>query len=44
MALRLAAFTKNGENPNYLAFLRGVEKVAAAVGATATRQDPAANA
>ncbi|MBR0661890.1 sugar ABC transporter substrate-binding protein [Neoroseomonas oryzicola] len=41
MALRLAAFTKNGENPNYLAFLRGVEKVAAAVGATATRHFPA---
>ena len=37
MAFRLAAFTKNGENPNYQAFLRGVEKVAEAVGATATR-------
>ncbi len=40
MPLRLAAFTKNGENPNYQAFLRGVEKVAAAVGAMATRHFP----
>ena len=41
MAFRLAAFTKNGENPNYQAFLRGVEKVAEAVGVTATRHFPA---
>lgn len=41
MTFRLAAFTKNGENPNYQAFLLGVEKVAAAVGATATRHFPA---
>ena len=41
MAIRLAAFTKNGENPNYQAFLRGVERAAAAEGATATRHFPA---
>lgn len=41
MALRLAAFTKNGVNPNYQAFLRGVERAAAAEGATATRHVPA---
>ncbi len=41
MALRLAAFTKNGVNPNYQAFLLGVEKAAAAEGATATRHFPA---
>jgi len=41
VALRLAAFTKNGENPNYQAFLLGVEKAAAAEGATATRHFPA---
>lgn len=40
MAIRLAAFTKNGENPNYQAFLRGVERVATAVGAVATRHIP----
>lgn len=38
---RLAAFTKNGVNPNYQAFLLGVEKAAAAEGATATRHFPA---
>ncbi|MEO3474531.1 sugar ABC transporter substrate-binding protein [Roseomonas sp. CAU 1739] len=37
MARRLAAFTKNGVNPNYQAFLLGVERAAAAEGATATR-------
>ena len=41
MAIRLAAFTKNGENPNYQAFLRGVERAAAAEGATAMRHFPA---
>ena len=41
MAIRLAAFTKNGENPNYQAFLRGVERAAAAEGAAATRHFPA---
>ena len=41
MAIRLAAFTKNGENPNYQAFLRGVERAAAAEGATAKRHFPA---
>lgn len=41
MAIRLAAFTKNGVNPNYQAFLRGVERAAAAEGATATRHVPA---
>jgi ribose transport system substrate-binding protein len=40
MAIRLAAFTKNGDNPNYQAFLRGVERAAAAGGATATRHIP----
>jgi ribose transport system substrate-binding protein len=41
VAIRLAAFTKNGVNPNYQAFLRGVERAAAAEGATATRHFPA---
>lgn len=41
MAIRLAAFAKNGVNPNYRAFLRGVERAAAAEGATATRHLPA---
>jgi ribose transport system substrate-binding protein len=41
MPLRLAAFTKNGVNPNYQAFLQGVERAAAAAGATATRHFPA---
>lgn len=41
MAIRLAAFTKNGVNPNYRAFLCGVERAAAAEGATATRHIPA---
>ncbi|HWT08775.1 MAG TPA: sugar ABC transporter substrate-binding protein [Roseomonas sp.] len=41
MAVRLAAFTKNGVNPNYQAFLLGVERAAAAEGATATRHYPA---
>jgi ribose transport system substrate-binding protein len=40
MAIRLAAFTKNGDNPNYQAFLRGVERAAATGGATATRHIP----
>ena len=38
---RLAAFTKNGVNPNYQAFLLGVERAAVAQGATATRHFPA---
>ncbi|WP_198369952.1 sugar ABC transporter substrate-binding protein [Roseomonas rosulenta] len=37
---RLAAFTKNGVNPNYQAFLRGVERAAAVEGATATHHFP----
>jgi ribose transport system substrate-binding protein len=37
---RLAAFTKNGVNPNYQAFLRGVERAAAQEGASATRHFP----
>src|SRR3954452_18648420 len=41
MAVRLAAFTKNGDNPNYQAFLRGVERAAMAGGATASRHVPA---
>jgi ribose transport system substrate-binding protein len=40
MALRIAAFTKNGVNPNYRAFLLGVERAAAAAGAIATRHVP----
>jgi ribose transport system substrate-binding protein len=40
MAVRLAAFVKNGVNPNYQAFLLGVEHVATAEGATATRHVP----
>jgi ribose transport system substrate-binding protein len=40
VAVRLAAFTKNGVNPNYQAFLLGVERAAAAEGATATRHIP----
>lgn len=39
--MRLAAFTKNGVNPNYQAFLLGVERAAAAAGARATRHFPA---
>ncbi|WP_137124128.1 sugar ABC transporter substrate-binding protein [Roseomonas sp. HF4] len=38
---RIAAFTKNGVNPNYQAFLRGVERAAEAGGAAATRHFPA---
>lgn len=41
MTMRLAAFTKNGVNPNYQAFLLGVERAAAAAGARATRHFPA---
>lgn len=41
MTVRLAAFTKNGVNPNYQAFLLGVERAAAAAGARATRHFPA---
>ena len=37
----LAAFIKNGENPNYQAFLHGVERVCAEAGARATRHIPA---
>jgi ribose transport system substrate-binding protein len=40
MVTRLAAFTKNGDNPNYQAFLRGVERAAGASGAVATRHVP----
>ena len=40
MARRLAAFTKNGVNPNYQAFLLGVERAAAAEDAVATRHFP----
>ena len=36
----IAAFTKNGENPNYQAFLHGTERVAAAQGARVTRHIP----
>ncbi len=36
----IAAFTKNGENPNYQAFLHGTERVAAAAGARLTRHIP----
>jgi len=39
--MRIAAFTKNGVNPNYQAFLRGAERAAAAEGAIATRHVPA---
>jgi ribose transport system substrate-binding protein len=38
--IRLAAFTKNGVNPNYQAFLRGVERAAVACDAIATRHFP----
>ena len=41
MPLRLAVFTKNAVNPNYRAFLRGVERVAAAAGAIASWHPPA---
>jgi ribose transport system substrate-binding protein len=41
MAIRIAAFTKNGVNPNYQAFLLGAERAAAAAGATLTRHFPA---
>ncbi len=41
MAMRLAAFTKNGVNPNYQAFLQAVDRIAAAEGAVATRHFPA---
>jgi ribose transport system substrate-binding protein len=37
----LASFIKNGENPNYQAFLHGVERVCAEAGARATRHFPA---
>ncbi len=37
----IAAFTKNGENPNYQAFLHGVDRVCAEAGARATRHFPA---
>lgn len=40
MPLRLAVFTKNRVNPNYQAFMLGVERAAAAVGATATWHPP----
>jgi ribose transport system substrate-binding protein len=38
--IRLAAFTKNGVNPNYQAFLHGVQRAAAADGAIVTRHFP----
>lgn len=41
MLRRIALFTKNGENPNYIAFLHGAERAAAAAGARATRHVPA---
>lgn len=37
----LAAFIKNGDNPNYQAFLHGVDRVCAEAGARATRHIPA---
>ena len=37
----IAAFIKNGENPNYQAFLHGVDRVCAEAGARATRHFPA---
>jgi ABC-type sugar transport system substrate-binding protein len=40
MTLRIALFTKNDENPNYRAFLRGAERAAAAAGVCATRHVP----
>ncbi len=39
-ALRLAVFVKNGENPNYQAFLLGAERAAAAAGGVAERHVP----
>ena len=39
--MRIAAFTKNGVNPNYQAFLRGAERAAATAGASLTRHFPA---
>lgn len=41
MPIRLATILKNGINPNYFAFLVGVERAAAAEGAVATRHVPA---
>ena len=38
---RIATFVKNDENPNYRAFLLGVERVAEAAGIRATRHVPA---
>jgi ribose transport system substrate-binding protein len=38
----LASFIKNGENPNYQAFLHGVDRVCAEAGARATRHVPIA--
>jgi len=38
---RIAVFVKNGENPNYQAFLLGAERAAAAAGAVAERHVPA---
>ena len=40
MPIRLAVFTKNGVNPNYQAFLHGVQRAAAACDAIATRHFP----
>ncbi len=40
MTQRIAVFTKNDENPNYRAFLHGVERAAGAAGANATRHVP----
>ena len=40
MPIRLAAFTKNGVNPNYQAFLHGVQRAAAADDAITTSHFP----
>ena len=40
MPIRLAAFTKNGVNPNYQAFLHGVQRAAAACDAITTCHFP----
>jgi ribose transport system substrate-binding protein len=40
VSIRLAAFTKNGVNPNYQAFLHGVQRAAAAGSAIAARHFP----
>lgn len=40
MPIRLAAFTKNDANPNYQAFLHGIQRAAAASGAFSTSHVP----